>query len=221
MWSMEPLRRVTFWQSNPKAAQRLHGAIRRRRLHSKHKKGERRSLCHVESNETAHFASVTTAQHGRQRTCRCSYPWRWTGRVCCDLYLKDLMVTCLHLMSGRLMAAAWMAQTGVQTLLVEQRPYGTQNGRADGLESRTLEILDSFGLADKIWAEANHTVEIALWVSKHAHSSPLNATNRTCIYRASQTPAFFNERESLPTRSPDGPGFMSQPSARAGLKNTC
>ncbi|KAE8148628.1 FAD binding domain protein [Aspergillus avenaceus] len=67
-----------------------------------------------------------------------------------------------------LMAAAWMAQTGVKTLLVERRPCGTQNGRADGLESRTLEILDSFGLGDKIWAEANHTVDIALW-SDSAH----------------------------------------------------
>ncbi|GIK00056.1 hypothetical protein Aspvir_004071 [Aspergillus viridinutans] len=62
-----------------------------------------------------------------------------------------------------LMAAAWMAVTGVRTLLVERRPQGTQDGRADGLESRTLEILDSFGLADEIWAEANHTVELALW----------------------------------------------------------
>ncbi|KAL2818233.1 FAD binding domain-containing protein [Aspergillus cavernicola] len=62
-----------------------------------------------------------------------------------------------------LMAAMWMAVTGVRTLLVESRPQGTHTGRADGLESRTLEILDSFGLADKVWAEANHTVDIALW----------------------------------------------------------
>ncbi|KAF7166861.1 hypothetical protein CNMCM5623_000415 [Aspergillus felis] len=62
-----------------------------------------------------------------------------------------------------LMAAAWMAVTGVRTLLVERRPHGTQDGRADGLESRTLEILDSFGLANDIWAEANHTVDLALW----------------------------------------------------------
>ncbi|KAL1849062.1 hypothetical protein Plec18170_007721 [Paecilomyces lecythidis] len=64
---------------------------------------------------------------------------------------------------NRLMAAAWMAQTGVHALLIDKRSDHTQNGRADGLESRTLEILDSFGLADKVWAEANHTVEISLW----------------------------------------------------------
>ncbi|KAI9044337.1 putative FAD monooxygenase [Aspergillus affinis] len=62
-----------------------------------------------------------------------------------------------------LMAAAWMAQMGVNTIIVDQKSHQTRCGRADGLESRTLEILDSFGLADKVWAQANHTVEIALW----------------------------------------------------------
>ncbi|KAJ5588468.1 hypothetical protein N7537_011146 [Penicillium hordei] len=62
-----------------------------------------------------------------------------------------------------LMAAAWMAQTGVQAMIIDQKSHHTRCGRADGLESRTLEILDSFGLADRVWAEANHTVEIALW----------------------------------------------------------
>ncbi|KAH8423746.1 putative FAD monooxygenase [Aspergillus melleus] len=62
-----------------------------------------------------------------------------------------------------LMAAAWMAQMGVNATIVDQKSHQTRCGRADGLESRTLEILDSFGLADKVWAQANHTVEIALW----------------------------------------------------------
>ncbi|KAJ5539802.1 FAD binding domain protein [Penicillium frequentans] len=62
-----------------------------------------------------------------------------------------------------LMAAAWMAQMGVNTIIIDQKSHRTRCGRADGLESRTLEILDSFGLADKVWAQANHTVEIALW----------------------------------------------------------
>lgn len=60
---------------------------------------------------------------------------------------------------------------GVTTILVERRSHQTRCGRADGLESRTLEILDSFGLADKVWAQANHTVEIALWVLSSKLSS--------------------------------------------------
>lgn len=62
-----------------------------------------------------------------------------------------------------------MAQTGVKAMLIDQKSHQTQCGRADGLESRTLEILDSFGLADRVWAEANHTVEIALWVRELFH----------------------------------------------------
>ncbi|KAL3480808.1 FAD binding domain-containing protein [Aspergillus californicus] len=62
-----------------------------------------------------------------------------------------------------LMAAVWMAQMGVDTMIIDQKHNHTRCGRADGLESRTLEILDSFGLADKIWTQANHTEEIALW----------------------------------------------------------
>ncbi|CBF75938.1 hypothetical protein AN3536.2 [Aspergillus nidulans FGSC A4] len=62
-----------------------------------------------------------------------------------------------------LMAGVWMAQMGVNTMIIDQKHNLTRCGRADGLESRTLEILDSFGLADKIWTQANHTVEIALW----------------------------------------------------------
>lgn len=69
------------------------------------------------------------------------------------------------------MAAAWMAQMGVKAMIIDKRSHQTRCGRADGLESRTLEILDSFGLADKVWAEANHTVEISLWVSYLLHTT--------------------------------------------------
>ncbi|GIC93163.1 uncharacterized protein Aud_009645 [Aspergillus udagawae] len=59
--------------------------------------------------------------------------------------------------------ATWMALTGVRALLIEKRISGTHIGRADGLESRTLEILDSFGIGQQIWSEANRTIEICLW----------------------------------------------------------
>lgn len=62
------------------------------------------------------------------------------------------------------MAAAWMARTGIRTLVVERKSRPTDAGHADGLESRTIEILDSFGLGQKIWDESNHTIDICLWV---------------------------------------------------------
>jgi phenol 2-monooxygenase len=61
------------------------------------------------------------------------------------------------------MAATWMAQTGIKTLVVEKKLSHTKVGHADGLESRTFEILDSFGIG-AIWAEANRTIEVCLWV---------------------------------------------------------
>ncbi|PWY89454.1 FAD binding domain protein [Aspergillus sclerotioniger CBS 115572] len=64
-----------------------------------------------------------------------------------------------------LMAAVWMAQTGVKTLVIEEKPRRTLTGHADGLESRTFEILNSFGLGESIWMESNRTVDVCLWSS--------------------------------------------------------
>ncbi|CAG8909956.1 unnamed protein product [Penicillium egyptiacum] len=61
------------------------------------------------------------------------------------------------------MAATWMAQAGIKTLVVEKKLSHTKVGHADGLESRTLEILDSFGIGAAIWAEANRTIKVCLW----------------------------------------------------------
>ncbi|RAH75499.1 putative FAD monooxygenase [Aspergillus aculeatinus CBS 121060] len=62
-----------------------------------------------------------------------------------------------------LMAAVWLAQLNIKTLVIEKKSCRTLTGHADGLESRTLEILDSFGLADVIWKESNRTMEVCLW----------------------------------------------------------
>jgi phenol 2-monooxygenase len=62
------------------------------------------------------------------------------------------------------MAGIWMARTGVKGMVIDQKPCRTQSGHADGIESRTLEILDSFGIGEKIWNEANRTIDLCLWV---------------------------------------------------------
>lgn len=67
------------------------------------------------------------------------------------------------------MAALWMARAGIRTLVVDRNSGPTEAGHADGLESRTIEILDSFGLGQKVWNESNRTIDISLWVT-----SPLN-----------------------------------------------
>ena len=49
-----------------------------------------------------------------------------------------------------LMAACWAAQYSMSTQVIDQKAGRTQTGHADGLHSRTLEILDSFGIVDPI-----------------------------------------------------------------------
>jgi phenol 2-monooxygenase len=64
------------------------------------------------------------------------------------------------------MAATWMASTGIKAMLIDKKAERTQVGHADGVESRTLEILDSFGLAESIYRDANLTIDLCLWVSE-------------------------------------------------------
>ncbi len=53
-----------------------------------------------------------------------------------------------------------MARCGVKTLLVDKRSAETRSGHGDGIQARTLEILDSFGLADAVWNESYHMGEV-------------------------------------------------------------
>ncbi|KJZ71702.1 hypothetical protein HIM_08899 [Hirsutella minnesotensis 3608] len=62
-----------------------------------------------------------------------------------------------------LMLALWLARLGVKTRVVDKRTDKVISGQADGLQIRTLEILDSFGVADRVWKEANHMMEVSFW----------------------------------------------------------
>jgi len=57
-------------------------------------------------------------------------------------------------------AATWMARCGVKTLLVDKRSAESWSGHGDGIQARTLEICDSFGLADAVWNESYHMGEV-------------------------------------------------------------
>lgn len=70
----------------------------------------------------------------------------------------------------RLMVGTWMAKTGVKAIIIDQKPQSTQTGHADGIESRTLEIFDSFGIAGNIWEHANRTIDLSIWVRHTALS---------------------------------------------------
>lgn len=62
-----------------------------------------------------------------------------------------------------LMMAAWMAKCGIKTRIVDKRGTKIFNGQADGLQCRTLEIMDSLGFGHRAWRESNHMLEVCLW----------------------------------------------------------
>lgn len=62
------------------------------------------------------------------------------------------------------MAAAWAAVYGIKAKVIDKRATKILNGHADGLQSRTIEILHSFGFGDGIYKEANRLQEVCFWV---------------------------------------------------------
>lgn len=66
-----------------------------------------------------------------------------------------------------LMLAAWASEYNISARIVDMKSDRVQRGHADGLHSRTLEIMDSFGsygLADRIMRNSYHIKEICSWV---------------------------------------------------------
>lgn len=61
------------------------------------------------------------------------------------------------------MAAAWLSRCGIKTRIIDKRDNKIYRGQADGLMSRTFEIFDSFGFADRAWKESNHMLEMCMW----------------------------------------------------------
>ncbi|KAH9207573.1 FAD binding domain-containing protein [Leptodontidium sp. 2 PMI_412] len=62
-----------------------------------------------------------------------------------------------------LMLCTWLARLGIKTRIIDKRHNRINSGQADGLQSRTFEILDSLGIGQDIWREANRMLEIRFW----------------------------------------------------------
>jgi phenol 2-monooxygenase len=77
-----------------------------------------------------------------------------------------------------LITAAWASQYKIRTRIIDENPSRVENGRADGLQSRTMEILHSFGLAEHITKQAAQINEICSWVSLQAHAERYDSKSR-------------------------------------------
>lgn len=76
-----------------------------------------------------------------------------------------------------LTAASWAAQYDMSTKVIDQKGRRTPSGHADGIQSRTLEILDSFGIVDPILKHGVGDVDMCYWVSATRKSHSFAATN--------------------------------------------
>lgn len=65
--------------------------------------------------------------------------------------------------SAGLMAALWLATYGVSFRVLERRGGPLAAGQADGVQCRTVEIFESFGLSDQLLRESYHVLELAFW----------------------------------------------------------
>ncbi|KAL1941310.1 hypothetical protein VTO73DRAFT_7522 [Trametes versicolor] len=62
-----------------------------------------------------------------------------------------------------LMCANALLQAGISVRIVDKRAEGVQAGHADGMHARTLEILQSYGLAERLFREAEQIHRAAFY----------------------------------------------------------
>ena len=65
-----------------------------------------------------------------------------------------------------LLAACWASQYPISTCIIDKHPSRKPTGHADGIHSRTLEILDSFGIVDRIMRLGAQEIEMCYWVGQ-------------------------------------------------------
>jgi len=65
--------------------------------------------------------------------------------------------------SAGICAATWLARYGISCKIVDWRPGPLEVGQADGVQCRTVEVFDSFGVAEELLREAYHVLEVTFW----------------------------------------------------------
>ena len=65
--------------------------------------------------------------------------------------------------SAGLCTATWLARCRVNCKIVDSRFGPLEIGQADGVQTRTTEIFESFGIVDGLLREGYHNVEVAFW----------------------------------------------------------
>lgn len=65
--------------------------------------------------------------------------------------------------SAGLAAANWLSKYGVRCKILERRDGPMRRGQADGVQCRTVEIFESWGLSDDMLRDSYHVLEVTFW----------------------------------------------------------
>ncbi|PWY88562.1 putative phenol 2-monooxygenase [Aspergillus sclerotioniger CBS 115572] len=65
--------------------------------------------------------------------------------------------------SAGLCAATWLARQGIPCKILERRDGPMTMGQADGVQCRTVEIFESFGVGEELLRESYHVLEVVFW----------------------------------------------------------
>ncbi|KAL2127028.1 hypothetical protein VTI74DRAFT_11446 [Chaetomium olivicolor] len=81
--------------------------------------------------------------------------------------------------SAGLCAAVWLARFGINYKILDKRDGPLRIGQADGVQTRTVEIFDSFGIAEDLLKESYHVLEVAFWSHLEAANEGVDGIKRT------------------------------------------
>ncbi|PYI05529.1 phenol 2-monooxygenase [Aspergillus sclerotiicarbonarius CBS 121057] len=80
--------------------------------------------------------------------------------------------------SAGLCAATWLARHGIPCKILERRDGPMTMGQADGVQCRTVEIFESFGVGEELLRESYHVLEVVFWADESG-SGVIRRTGKT------------------------------------------
>lgn len=96
--------------------------------------------------------------------------------------------------SAGLCAAAWLARLGITCKILEKNAGPMKLGQADGVQCRTVEVFESFGLSEELLRQAYHVLEVAFWsADENGNLSRINRSADTAPGLSHQPHVILNQ----------------------------